>query len=130
MQTRHQTDVMTAIGAVSDRVSALAAAIKEMVVAECLHTATVIIGGAGYVEYDYPATFASVALTNCSEDTITATTATPADTAPVRGTGVVIVPAGKGAVYNLSSHSLTLYGTPGGQVVVSVFSRPQPPAWG
>jgi hypothetical protein len=121
---------MTALGAVNDRVTALATAIKDLVIAECLHTATVIIGARGYVEYDYPAGFASVALTNLSADTITATTATPSDAAPTRGTGVVLVPATRGAVYNLSSHSLTIYGTAGDAVVISVFSRPQPPAWG
>jgi len=130
MTTRQTADVMTAIGTVHDRVSALAAALKELVIAECLHTATLLIGSGGYAEYDWTSGFASVALTNLSTETVTVTTATPADTAPLQGPGVVLVPAGKGAVYNIASHSLTIYGNPGDQVVVSVFSRPQPPAWG
>lgn len=130
MTTKAPTEVMTALGSVHDRVSALAAAIRELVIAECLHTTTLIINSRGYAEFDYTAGFASVAVTNLSADNVTITTSTPADAAPTRGTGVAIIPANRGAVYNLASHSLTVYGTPGDAVVLSIFSRPQPPAWG
>ena len=128
-QQRHDV-ILTALGGVSERVTALAAAIKDLVIAECLTTVTLAIGPGGFAEFDYSVPFASVALTNTSAAPVTLTTATPADAAPVTGTGVMLVPAGKGATYNVHSHSLTLYGTPGDRVTLSVFSRPQAPAWG
>ncbi|MFE7413132.1 hypothetical protein [Streptomyces laurentii] len=122
--------VLTAVGAVSDRVSALAAALKEMVIAECLTTTTLQLNSQGYADFGWPVTFASVAVTNLSAQPVTLTTATPAEAAPVTGTGVAVVPAGSGATYNLAGHSLTVYGTPGDRVTLSVFSRPSAPAWG
>lgn len=130
MTTKQPSDVMTALGTVNDRVSALAAAIKELVISECLTTTTLVISPAGFAEFDWSAGFASVALTNLSADPVTITTSTPADAAPLTGNGVARVLANSGAVHNLASHSLTIYGTPGDAVTVSVFSRPQPPAWG
>jgi hypothetical protein len=41
-----------------------------------------------------------------------------------------MVAAGKSAVHNLSGHALSIYGTPGASVVVQVYAKPQPPAWG
>jgi hypothetical protein len=122
--------VLTAVGAVSDRVSALAAALKDMVIAECLVTTTLQIGPQGYGVFDWPVTFASIAVTNTSAQPVTVTTATPADTAPVTGVGVALVPANKGATYNLAGHCLTVYGNAGDRVTLSVFSRPSAPAWG
>ncbi|MGW5978765.1 hypothetical protein ACWFMH_19635 [Bacillus altitudinis] len=121
---------MTALGAVSDKVSALAAAIKEMVVAECLTTQTLQISPAGFAEFSYPVPFASVAVTNLSAQPLTVTTQTPAETAPVTGTGVAVVPANSGAAHNLAGRSLTVYGTAGDRVTLSIFTRPTAPAWG
>ncbi|MFD9242725.1 hypothetical protein ACFV0D_12495 [Streptomyces sp. NPDC059556] len=119
-----------AVAAIDDRLSQLAAAIKNMVIAECLTTTTLQFNAQGYAEFDYAVRFASVAVTNLSAAPVTVTTQTPAEAAPVTGTGVAIVPANSGAAYNLSGHSLTLYGTAGDRVTVSVFSRPSTPAWG
>lgn len=131
MATKQQpTEVMTALGGIHDRVSALAAALKELVIAECLTTVTLAIGPAGYAEFDYPVPFASVAITNAGTTTMTAVGATVTDTAPTVGTGVALVAAGKGAVHNISSRVLTIYGTAGDHLTLSVFARPQPPAWG
>lgn len=130
MQTRRPDEVMTAIGGVHDRVTALAAALKEMVISECLTTATLVIGASGHAEFDWTSGFASVALTNLSADPITITTATLADVAPTTGQGVAVVLPKSGASHNLAGHSLTVYGTAGDVVTLSVFSRPQPPAWG
>lgn len=123
-------DVMTGLGSVHDRLSALAAAIKELVIAECLTTTTLQFGGGGYVEYDYPGGFASLAVLNTSTMLVTVSASTPQDVAPLTGVGVGLCPPSKGTVHNISAHSVTLYGNPGDRVTLSVFSRPQPPAYG
>lgn len=131
MKTQQHEPVMQAVGEVSARVSALAAALRELVVAETLTTVTVQVPPNGSAQFDWSAGFASVAVTNCTPDTVTVTTATAADVAPATGTGVAKVPAGKGATHNLAGHALTLYGgATGGPVTLSVFARPQTPAWG
>jgi hypothetical protein len=127
----HRPDpVLTAVGAVSDRVAALAAAIKELVIAECLTTATLKFDARGIAEFGWPVPFASVAVTNLSAQPVTVTTQTPSDTAPVTGQGVAVVPANSGTSYNMAGCSLTLYGNPGDRVTMSVFTRPSTPAWG
>lgn len=123
-------DVMTGLGSVHDRVSALAAAIRELVIAECLTTVTLAFGPDGYVEFDYPGTFASLSILNTSDQLVTVSASTPQETAPLTGIGVGLCPAGMGTVHNISAHSVTLYGNSGDRVTLSVFSRPQPPAWG
>lgn len=128
--SRPDPAVLTAVGHVSDRVSALAAAIKELVIAECLVTCTLQISPQGFAQFDWPVSFASVAVTNLSAQPVTITTASPSDAAPMTGVGVAVVPATHGATHNLAGHCLTVYGTPGDRVTVSVFSRPSAPAWG
>jgi hypothetical protein len=132
MATRqHQPhEVMTAIGTVHDRVAALTAVLRDMVTHETLTTTTLAFGADGTAVFDWSAGFASVAVTNTSAQDVTLTAATVQDGAPLTGSGVALVPAGKGATYNLAGHALTLYGNPGDRVTLSVFSRPQPPAWG
>jgi hypothetical protein len=124
------TDVMTALGTVHDRISALASVLKELVVAECLQTTTLALSADGIATFDWSGGFASVAVTNTSAAAVTVTTDTPAAAAPTTGTGVGLCPPGKGTVYNMTGHTVTLYGTPGDRVTLSVFARPQPPAWG
>lgn len=51
--------------------------------------------------------------------------------APANGPGVAVIPAGKGGVFNLRGHSLTIWGgTPGDVVTLQAFTHPQPPSWG
>lgn len=131
MATRHHSDeVMTSLGTMHDRLSTLTTVLRDMVVHECLTTVTLAFDTEGVATFDWSAGFASVAITNTSAQSVTVTAATPTDTAPLTGSGVALVPAGKGATYNLAGHALTLYGTAGDRVTLSVFSRPQPPAWG
>ena len=40
-----------------------------------------------------------------------------------------MIPAGVAATANLTGRTLTIYGAPGGRLVLSVFTKSQPPAW-
>lgn len=62
--------------------------------------------------------------------TVTTDPATGNGIAPPQGTGVGVVQPGRSAVFNAAGRTLTVYGTPGKQVVIQVFAKAQPPAWG
>lgn len=83
------------------------------------------------VARNFPVPFGSVAVANHSEDEEVTVSAGPiGPAAPVQGTGVQVVAAGRAAVINLASTSLTLYGAEGDRVSVQVFSKSQPPSFG
>lgn len=59
--------------------------------------------------------------------TITVTSTPASDAAPSAGIGVAVVPAGQTHIINLASHTFTLYGTAGDQVLVQAFTAGAPP---
>lgn len=126
----HAAAMVASIGHLDARVSQLAGALRDLIVCETLATETRVLDATGQTFYNVNFTFASVAVTNLSSQKVTVTNMGPRDVAPTSGPGVGLVPAGKGATYNLAGSMLTFYGNPGDTITFSVFARPQPPAWG
>lgn len=127
---QHAADVMRGLGTIDSRIGQLAHALKDLVTCETLATETRTFDANGQTTASWNFAFAAVAVTNLSAQKVTITNMGPQGAAPTLGPGVALVAAGKGATYNLAGTMLTLYGNPGDQVTVSVFARPQPPAWG
>jgi len=100
-----------------------------LVINACLTTETLILDADGRASRDWSVPYGSVAVHNAGADTLTIVNGTPAAAAPMSGVGVVVIPSGSAMTANMAGRSLSLYGTAGACVVLSVFTRPQPPAF-
>lgn len=83
----------------------------------------------GLATREYGAAFGSLAVASFGGALVVAA-GSPGASAPGSGTAVSLVGAGMARVINMTGHALTLYGTPGTQVTLEVFTYPQPPAYG
>lgn len=87
-------------------------------------------GNAVAVTRSFTVPYASVAVNVVGTGVVTVTNATNGQV-PSSGPGVAKQGPGKGGVFNLSGHSISVYGTvPGDSVTLQFFTRPQPPTWG
>ena len=112
------------------RVTAAVSELHGVIVNNCLTTATIILNAQGVGTFDWRVPFGSVSVVNNGPGTITITTDSNGSGAPTQGQGVAKV-AGYGAqVVNMAGRTLTLYGSPGASVGLSVFANAQPPAFG
>lgn len=131
MPTDDREALATEVRHLGGRVTAAVAELHGVVINHCLLTETVLFPATGRCHREWHVPYGSVAIHNGSAGSkVTVTNATPSDTAPVAGTGVVVVPAGAAVTANITGHTLVVYGTPGERAVLSVFTKPQPPAWG
>lgn len=131
LPTATTPDRLDALEHLGGRLTELVAAVHGLVVNDCLSTETLTFPASGVVTRSWSVPFGSVAVTSLSTLTVTVVAGEDTNgTAPTSGAGVALVAAGKGATYVLSGRALTLYGKAGDSVTVSVFTRPQPPAWG
>jgi hypothetical protein len=112
------------------RLTAAVAELHGTVINHCLSTETLILDARGFASRDWTVPFGSLAVHNAGAATLTVTNATPASAAPTSGLGVVLFPSGSAASANLSGRTLSFYGAPGAALILSVFTKPQPPAWG
>ena len=101
-----------------------------LVVNNCLATETIVIPAAGVVSRQWRVPFGSVAVANHGAGTLTMNPGPAQGQAPTSGPGVVKVAGYTGVTVNVAGRDLTIYGTPGALVVLSVFANPQPPAFG
>lgn len=112
------------------RMTAAVSELHGLVVNDCLTTATLVLDGNGRGEFSWRVPFGSLSVVNNGPGTLTVTTDTSGSGAPTQGQGVARI-AGYGAqVVNMSARTLTLYGSPGASVGLSVYTKPQPPAFG
>ena len=91
-----------------------------------LMSETVVLDGTGVYTASWPIIYASVAVASLGGAVTVSNSGLQADV-PDTGPGVFVVPAGGFASHNLRGQILSLYGTPGAAVDVTVFVRPQPP---
>jgi hypothetical protein len=129
MTTRDRDQLAAEVHDLGGRLTAVIAELHGLVINNCLATETLILDAAGICARDWAVPFGSLAVHNAGIGTLTVTNATPTDAPPVSGAGVVVIPAGCAQTINLSGRSLTLYGISGAPVILSVFTKPQPPAW-
>lgn len=128
--TTHRDELAAEVRELGGRLTSAVADLHGLVINDCLTTETLTLDGAGMATRDWTVPYGSVSVHNGGQNTVTITNNTAAAGAPQTGAGVVLVPPGAAVTANLSGRSLSLYGDPGTQLVVSVFTRPQPPAWG
>lgn len=113
------------------RFTDLVAGIRGLAVNNVLLSETVVFPASGIVSKEFDAPYASVALANHSPGTVVVFDASGArDAAPVEGRGVHRVGPGRGAVFNVTGHVLTLYGAAGEQASIQVFDRASVPGFG
>lgn len=97
---------------------------------DVLVSETATLDASGQYSRTFQVPFAAVAVVNLGSTPITIAAATPQGSAPSGGAGVHVLGAGKGASYALRDTALTIYGSPGQQVSVQVFTKPQPVNFG
>lgn len=131
MPTNDRAELAQEVRQLGGRLTEAVAELHGLVINDCLATETLIFPATGVIARDWTVPYGSVAVHNGSgtSQKVTVTNQGHGDRAPVSGLGVVPVPAGAAVTANLSGRTLTLYGTPGERVVLSVFTKSQPPAW-
>jgi hypothetical protein len=130
MTTRDREDLAKEIHALGGRLTSAVSALHGLVVNECLATQTLILDADGTKSRNWTVPYGSISVHNAGAGTLTITTSPLAGAAPTSGVGVIVVPSGIAEVANVAGRTLSFYGTPGAAVILSVFTKPQPPAWG
>lgn len=124
------------VEAVVGRLEALAGRMTELVevtrglaLNHVLHSGTRIIPDVGYVSIETKVPYASVAVgAHAAAGDVVAVSAPPSgDVAPTNGVGVLVVPPGIFLCVPAVGTTLTVWGTPGDQVYIGIYSRLLPP---
>lgn len=129
MPTPDREQLAREVRALGGRLTSVVSDLHGLVINECLLTETLILDASGVASRDWSVPYGSVAVHNAGADPLTLVNGPAAGAAPVAGVGVVVVPSGAGVTANMTGRMLTLYGTAGAGVILSVFTRPQPPAF-
>lgn len=129
MPTQDRQDLADEVRKLGGRLTSVVSDLHGLVVNECLVTETLILNATGQAARDWTVPYGSVAVHNAGADPLTVVNGTLAASAPSSGVGVVIIPSGAGVTANMAGRSLSLYGTPGAAIILSVFTRPQPPVY-
>ncbi|MDB5910455.1 MAG: hypothetical protein JWP34_4569 [Massilia sp.] len=112
------------------RVSMLASALRGMLDCDTLVVETIVIPPSGVAERSWHVEYHSVAVTSQSTAKVTVTSTPAGLSAPTQGPGTAVLGPNRCGTFNLAGHVLSVYGTAGDTVTISVFAKPQPPAWG
>lgn len=125
-------DILAALEHVATATTSSVDRLRAAVVNDTLTTETVVIPASGVVERTYQGGYGSVTIANPGAGSVTVSSSSGGDPAkpPTSGVGVFVVPTGRFATLPLRGHSLTIYGTAGATVVLSVSAKPLPPAFG
>lgn len=84
----------------------------------------------GRIERSWNVPYRSVAIQHHGNtDPITVCSSPSQDDPPPDGPGTALLEANGAACWNLAGYDLTIYGTAGDRVTISVFTCEQPPAW-
>lgn len=96
-----------------------------------LVTELAVLDANGIWTKDWSVSFGSLGVANHGTHDITVTTGSEQAAAPPNGgPGIAKIKAGAAATVNMTGKAVTIYGTAGDLVSVTVFTKPQPPAWG
>lgn len=129
MPTTDRSELVAAVHKLDGRMTEAISRLHGVVVNNCLTTETLILDAAGQASRDWTVPYGSVAVHNAGPAALTIVNGTPTGSAPVSGIGVVVIPSGAGITANMAGRTLSLYGSPGAGVILSVFTKPQPPAF-
>lgn len=108
------------------RQTGLLAELKGLSLNDVIQSGTMLLDADGRAHVNTSTAYASVGAWAYGAQ-VTLTNATPEATRPPYGRGVIHVPAGSSVVWPLVGADLTVHGTPGGLVLVTLWSKPQPP---
>jgi hypothetical protein len=129
MPARDREDLAGEVRKLGGRLTTAVSDLHGLVVNECLSSETLILDGAGNASRWWTVPFGSVAIHNTGANTLVVANQPMAGSAPKSGVGVILVPPNSAVCANVSGRILSLYGTIGAQVVLSVFTKTQPPDW-
>lgn len=129
MTTADRSELADEVRKLGGRLTTVVSDLHGLVINQCLTTETLILDAAGQASRDWTVPYGSVAVHNAGSDALTIVNGTLTDSAPIAGVGVVVIPSGAAVTANMAGRTLSLYGVPGAGVVLSVFTRPQPPAF-
>lgn len=129
MPTPDREDLANEVRRLGGRLTSAVSDLHGLVVNECLVTETLILDASGTAFRDWSVPYGSVAVHNAGADPLTIVNGTPAGSPPRSGVGVVVIPSGAAVTANMAGRALSLYGTAGAAIILSVFTRPQPPVY-
>jgi hypothetical protein len=124
-----RTELTEQVRELGGRLTSVVSDIHGLVINQCLTTETILLDAGGRGVRDWTVPFGAVAIHNAGAEALTVVNGTPTENAPVSGIGVVIVPSGAAITANIAGRTLSFYGAPGAGVILSAFTRPQPPAF-
>lgn len=119
-------ELRATLEAQTTRLTELATVLRGLTLNEVLRSELVLIPPGGVVERNVSSTYASVGAWALDGD-VTVTSAAPAAAAPLEGIGVILVPNGAAVVWPLTGTTVTVYGTPGQRVLLTLWAKPQCP---
>ena len=125
-----QVDVLTFLAKLEARFTEITDVFRGLVVNEILWAGVVQLDANGQHTRSFEVPFAALTLANFGAATLVGVTAPPAAQAPGPGPGQVQVRTNTARTKSLAGTILTLYGTPGAMVDLTVHANPQPPAFG
>lgn len=119
-------EVRAAMEAQSTRLTEMVVVLRGLSLNEVLRSELLILDDTGIAERNTSVAYASVGVWALDGD-VTVTSSARAAAAPASGIGVIPVPAAAAIVWPLTGTTLTVYGTAGDRVLVTLWSKPQCP---
>lgn len=111
----------------------IAACVQQLASAATLDAGTYAFDAEGTFSRTYRVPYGAVAVENLTAADVTLEAGPSRGEAPAVaqtvGPGIFTIQPDRAGVYNVSGHTLTVYGPAGESVALQVFARPQPPAW-
>lgn len=101
--------------------------LRGLILNSVLRDELVVIPAAGFVERSCSAPFASVGIGNYGANTMTVAPDAGSQLAPTFGRGVKRIPAGGALVWALTGTVVTVWGTAGDVVLLTLWATPQAP---
>jgi hypothetical protein len=128
-ELERMVDMIHALEEVRGAISHTARLLQGLSEHDVLATETAAFDSDGVISRDYTVPFASVSIGNMSGGDVVIATGGPTSAAPRIGAGITLVPAGASVTVNMTGHEVTFYGTAGGRISFSVFTKSQGPAF-
>lgn len=117
-------ELATTVNNLATRLTEFAAQTRGLSLNSVLRSELLILDANGMATVSNETDFAHVLLVAYDSD-ITGVPHGPEASAPTRGVGILIVPAGKGMAVPSVGREFTVYGTAAARVLIQLFSRPQ-----
>lgn len=117
-----------AIEGLATRVTDLAGLTRGLMLNNVIRSELVVLDDDGRAAVNSSVPFASVGIV-CFDDAVTVNAGTLQEDVPTAGIGVIPLPGAAAIVWPLTGSTLSLYGTAGDRVLVTIWEKPQCPMY-